>query len=386
MAKTISFLGRALVWLTIILCLAAAIVPAFLDRIYYRGSPGGHYDGARFFNPNGPETILPAGGRTRTGFFARWVLGADGRQPWPRHVPITPAAPPARVDGDAMRVTWVGHATVLVQTRGLNILTDPNWDERAGPFGLGPKRVTRPGIDFDRLPRIDLVLVSHNHYDHMSLETIARLWRRDRPAIVTSLGNDTLIRRTGARAIALDWGGHVAVRPGIAVHATRNHHWSSRWFVDRNRALWSSFVITLPGGNLMFAGDTGFGDGGWPGEAAQLGPIRLALIPIGAFRFAPGMMDTGSHIGPIQAVEVLRRSGARTALAIHWGTFQLSNEARETPPRMLAEAMKCAALPPQMFHTMEPGGAFEVPPLGPVPTGRDPDAACLSGPAIARLK
>src|SRR3546814_15568207 len=107
-----------------------------------------------------------------------------------------------------MVATWVGHSTVLVQTAGLNILTDPIWSERASPVSfIGPKRVREPGIRFEDLPKIDLVLVSHNHYDHMDLPTLKRLWERDRPLIVTSLGNDTLLRRAGIGAVARDWGG-----------------------------------------------------------------------------------------------------------------------------------------------------------------------------------
>ena len=135
-------------------------------------------------------------------------------------------------------------------------------------------------------------------------------------------------------------------RRASSVVVNRNHHWGSRWFTDRNRALWSSFVVRLPrGGNLFFAGDTGLGDGGWADEARALGPIRLALIPIGAFRFVPGQMASGSHIGPVDAIEVVRRLGAGRALAMHWGTIRLSYEGWDTPPRLLREALRCAGAP-----------------------------------------
>src|SRR3546814_238299 len=184
-----------------------------------------------------------------------------------------------------MVATWVGHSPVLVQTAGLNILTDPIWSERASPVSfIGPKRVREPGIRFEDLPKIDLVLVSHNHYDHMDLPTLKRLWERDRPLIVTSLGNDTLLRRAGIGAVARDWGGRVPVKPGVSVIVDRVHHWDSRWMTDRNRALWSGFTVVLPGGNLFFTGDTGWGDGSWVSDAARPGKPRLALIAIGAFR------------------------------------------------------------------------------------------------------
>jgi len=343
--RLLKIVGGAILLLVVIGALIVTIVPQFLDRIYYRGATSSHFDGARFFNPDGDadtQQIQPKGsGGGRASFFWKYLTGSDGRPAWPKSVAVNRVAPPARVEGERMVVTWVGHASVLIQTQGLNILTDPVWAEKAGPLGTGPSRVAKPGIAFDALPRIDLVLVSHNHYDHLDKATLKRLWERDRPRIVTSLGNDSVIGQTGAQATALDWGQRVAIKPGVAVTVTRNHHWGSRWFTDRNRALWSSFVVTLPGGNVFFAGDTGMGDGQWPVEAAALGPVRLALIPIGAFRFVDGQMESGSHIGPVDAVEVYRRLGAAHAIPIHWGTFRLSFEGYDTPPKLLAAAMRC---------------------------------------------
>ncbi len=386
MASVLKIAGTVLLFLVVAAALAVTIVPRFLDRIYYRGPATDHFDGARFSNPDGDaDTGAPGGGRAR--FFWRALTGSDGRADWPTSVAVTPATPPARVDGTRMVVTWVGHATVLVQTQGLNILTDPVWSDRAGPLGTGPRRVAAPGITLDALPKIDLVLVSHNHYDHMDLKTLGAIWRRDRPRIVTSLGNDSVIAQSGATATAADWGRRVSIRPGIDVVVTRNHHWGSRWFTDRNRALWSSFVVTLPGGNLFFAGDTGMGDGRWPVEAAATGPIRLALIPIGAFRFAPRQMASGSHIGPVDAVEVYRRLRASHAIPIHWGTFRLSYEAYDTPPKLLAEAMRCTGQ--RGFDAVAIGRPVEIPAY--VPPARDGGRSraallrCLDTPAVRAL-
>jgi L-ascorbate metabolism protein UlaG (beta-lactamase superfamily) len=402
-------IGRVLLFLLVALILAIVLVPPFLDRIYYRGPESAHFDGERFFNPDGEDTVRPPTGGSRAGFFARFLTGADGRPPWPEAVPATPTRPPARVEGERMLVTWIGHATVLVQTAGLNILTDPIWSDTAGPFGFGPRRVAAPGVRFEDLPKIDIVLVSHNHYDHMDLHTLKRLWERDRPYIVTSRGNDALVRSAGIPASntmhcsacpgvdSFDWGEFQAIGKGPsdteeqrermpAVIVTRNHHWSSRWFTDRNRALWSSFTILLPGGNVFFAGDTGYGDGRWPAEARRYGPIRLALIPIGAFRFVPGQMGTGSHIGPIDAVKVFASSQASRAIPIHWGTFRLSYEAYDTPPKMLIEAMRCAGHDPRLFAPARIGQSFEVPVYSAPPPPRPLGPACLDGPAIRSLK
>jgi L-ascorbate metabolism protein UlaG (beta-lactamase superfamily) len=377
-----------LLWLLVALCLASVVVPQFLDRIYYRGPLSGHYDGNRFFNPDGEDTAAPPTGGSRAGFFWRYLTGDDGRPAWPQHVSVAQAKPAARVEGDAMVATWVGHATALVQTQGLNILTDPIWADTAGPFGFGPRRVTQPGVALADLPKIDLIVVSHNHYDHMDLTTLKALGRRDRPLIVTSLGNDAILRSAGIEATALDWGAGVPIAKGAAVHVTRNHHWGSRWFADRNRALWSSFVVILPGGNLFFAGDTGFGDGHWPAEAAALGPVRLAIIPIGAFRFVPGQMGTGSHIGPIEAVKVHQGLGSPVALPIHWGTFRLSYEGYDTPPRMLSALMRCTGGDPARFAPRAIGRPFAVPPIQPQPAramARTPEA-CAERPEVTALR
>ncbi len=391
-------IGRVVLFLIVALLLAVVLVPPFLDRIYYRGPESAHFDGERFFNPDGEDTAAPPTGGSRAGFFARFLTGSDGRPPWPESVRVTPTKPPARVEGERMLVTWIGHATVLVQTAGLNILTDPIYSDTAGPFGFGPRRVAAPGVRFEDLQKIDLILISHNHYDHMDLATLKRLWERDRPVIVTGLGNDAILGSRGIHALALDWGqwtgvtaSHRIKGPGVydidaQVMVTRSHHWGSRWFADRNRALWSAFIVSLPGGNIFFAGDTGLGDGKWPAEAFGGYPIRVALVPIGAFRFQQGQMGTGSHIGPIDAVKVFEGLGRPFTVPIHWGTFRLSYEAYDTPPKLLAEAMRCAGHDPRRFAPVRIGQPIEVPPISASPPARPLGPDCLNGPAIRNLQ
>lgn len=431
MRAAVKWLGGALVALGVLLAWAVLLVPPVLDRIYYEGPESGHFDGERFFNPDGEDTAAPPGGGGRAGFFWRQLTGRDARPPWPARMWVTPAKPPARVDGDRMLATWVGHATVLVQAGGVNILTDPIWSDTAGPFGVGPRRVAAPGVRFEDLPKIDLVVVSHNHYDHMDLATLKRLWARDKPVIVTSLGNDALLREAGIPGRhdrpycgrcpgvqALDWGkvawafddidrtsaGPPLPRdrylaepppprdPRFFVTVERNHHWGSRWFTDRNRALWSAFSIRTPAGNIFFAGDTGLGDGRWPIEARlRSGPYRLAIVPIGAFRFQRGKQEgTASHVGPIEAAGVFDSLQAPWGLPIHWGTFRLSYEAWDTPPRMLAGVQRCLGRPADAFRAHAIGEMWEVPPLQPPPTPsmeRVPGAyaECLRGPDVAGL-
>ena len=365
----LKWVGTGLLFAVVSLCFSLTLVPPFLDRVYYEGPVSDHFDGAHFFNPDRPSP----GRVDPRRLLNRWV--SSERAVWPESVPVRPTVPPRRVAGEEMLVTWIGHSTVLIQTQGLNILTDPIWSERASPFSfVGPRRVRAPGVRFADLPRIDLVLVSHNHYDHMDLSTLRRLWDRDRPLIVTSLGNDTIMRAAGIEARAFDWGGGLAipcdwtppfeVRNRAMIHpcaviVERNHHWGSRWGSDRNRALWSAFTLRLPGGNIFFAGDTGWGDGAWVAEAASHGPFRLAIIPIGAY--LPRDVMRESHVGPDDALRVFAGLNPTRALAVHWGTFQLAFERIDDPPRTLAALQRARGIAPGRFFATEAGRSFRVP-------------------------
>src|SRR4051812_27195640 len=347
-------LGTFLLFLLVAFCFAPTLVPPFLDRIYYRGPVSDHFDGRHFFNPEarGPARIDPSR------YLNRWARGE--RATWPESVPVHASVPPRRVMGADMLVTWIGHSTVLVQTAGLNILTDPIWSERASPFSfVGPRRVRAPGVRFEDLPRIDLVLVSHNHYDHLDLPTLTRLWARDRPLIVTALGNDSILRGAGVDSIALDWG-QAFVRPGrYEVIVERNHHWGSRWGTDRNRALWAAFTVRTAAGNIFFAGDTGWAGGGWARAVARHGPFRLAIIPIGAYLPREVMQD--SHLDPEEAVRVFEILAPTRALGVHWGTFQLTFEKNDDPPHRLAAELSRRHLAPGRFIASEAGAGFRVP-------------------------
>jgi len=361
----LKWLGTIVLFVLVALSFAPTLVPPFLDRIYYAGPVSDHFDGHRFFNPGmrEPPRLDPSR------FLNRWLRGERGH--WPESAPVTPTVPPPAVAGAEMRVTWVGHSTVLVQVNSINILTDPIWSDNASPFSfIGIRRVRAPGIRFEDLPRIDLVVVSHNHYDHMDLPTLKRLWERDRPTIVTSLGNDAILRGEGIESVARDWGGRVSVYsrecgpavrcvPSAQVFVLRNHHWSSRWGTDRNRALWSAFSIRTPQGNIFFAGDTGWGDGSWLREAARAGPYRLAIIPIGAY--LPRDVMQNSHVDPQEALAMYRVLAPRMALAVHWGTFRLSFEAMDQPAGELRALAARQGLPQGRFITPVPGQSFSVP-------------------------
>jgi L-ascorbate metabolism protein UlaG (beta-lactamase superfamily) len=261
-----------------------------------------------------------------------------------------------------MVVTWIGHASTLVQTQGLNILIDPIFEER--PFMIfGHRRVREPGVRLHDLPPIDLVLVSHDHYDHLELSTLRYLQQRDHPLIVTALGNDDIMAAGGVSAIARDWGGRVNVRPGIDVVLTRAHHWSRRWLGPTDQALWTGFRVTLPGGDLYYSGDTGPGDMKWATEARGSAPIRLALLPIAPYKV--NTLPSGNHIDPDEAVTAFRQLDAAYALGVHWGTFEIGPEPIDGAPKRLADALVAKGIDASRFRTMEPGRSWVVPRAAP---------------------
>jgi L-ascorbate metabolism protein UlaG (beta-lactamase superfamily) len=318
-----------------------------------------HFNGTRFFNPDGEQGT--GGHQTQSVMKLIDDLVRPPHHSWPEHVPITPSRPPSRIEGADMLVTWIGHSTVLVQTQGLNILTDPVWAERASPVSfLGVKRVREPGVRLADLPKLDLILLSHDHYDHLDTGTLGTLWRRDHPLIVTGLGNDLLLKRYHIHAVARDWGQAVTVRPGVDVILDRAHHWSEHGIGDHDRTLWTGFTITLPGGNLYFAGDTGPGDMRWAIEAARAGPVRFAILPIGAYHFEGRI--SGNHIGPDQAVTAFGQLHASYALGVHWGTFELTAEAIDDPPNGLAVALRKAGIGSDRFRVLEAGQSWRIPP------------------------
>lgn len=330
---------------------ACAVQSSGRGNPYYQGPVSDHFDGTRFFNPGGED---PRGFRD----LLRWQLQGD-RADWPDQVGISRTKPEPRVAD--LRVTMVGHATVLIQVAGRNILTDPVWSRRASPLAFaGPARVTEPGVAFAHLPPIDAVLLSHNHYDHLDIATLRRLHVSHGMPVLTPLGNDTILRDAvpGIDVRAADWH-DVLTLPDLAVRLLPCHHWSARGTRDRSHALWAAFALDTPAGKLFHIGDTGF-DGGRPyREAAAHGPYRLAILPIGAY--APRWFMAPQHQNPEEAVSGLQICGARQALAHHWGTFQLTNEPRDEPPAKLADALQTAGLAPDRFRALPPGQTWDVP-------------------------
>jgi L-ascorbate metabolism protein UlaG (beta-lactamase superfamily) len=259
-----------------------------------------------------------------------------------------------------LRVTWINHATTLIQMDGLNILTDPMWSERASPVQwAGPRRYARPGIDFDALPPIDVVLLSHNHYDHLDVGTLRRLSQTHKPRFIVPLGVAAFLRRKGiAGGEHADWWQEVEIGEGIRVTVAPAKHFSGRGFFDRDRTLWTSYVISGPAGNVYFAGDTGFGPH-FAEVRRRFGDIRLAILPIGAYE--PLWFMSRVHVSPAEAWRAHETLGASTSLAIHFGTFQLADDGQLEAPARLAEIVRTADPARQRFWVFEFGEARDVP-------------------------
>ncbi len=328
---------------------AATLFPRRVNA-YYSGPLSDHFDGTRFFNPGGssPKGLTDV---------ARFYMAETWSQ-WPSRIAAPePDRPPASVTGSTVRIVFVGHASWLVQVPGCNILLDPVWSDRVSPFSFaGPRRANPPGIAFDDLPPIHAVLVTHNHYDHLDLETLGRLWQRHRPKIVTPLGNDAIIRAAipDLAAEVVDWGSGVALPGGVVAHTVPTQHWSARGIRDRSHALWASFVLETPAGLIYAVGDSGFGDGRtFSHVGARFPGVRMALLPIGAYE--PRWFMQSQHMNPADAVEALRLCGADRALGHHWGTFQLTTEPHDQPPARLATAMQSAGLAADRFRAIRPG-------------------------------
>jgi N-acyl-phosphatidylethanolamine-hydrolysing phospholipase D len=251
-------------------------------------------------------------------------------------------------------LTWVGHATVLVQMDHVSFLTDPIWSERASPLSwAGPPRFVPPGLALDDLPPLDFVLISHDHYDHLDLDTLAQLAARS-PAtrFLVPLGNGALLREAGITNVAeLDWGG-VSTLNGVDVHCLPSQHWSRRGAGDLRRRLWAAWAVVGRERRLYFSGDAGysrdFADAG-----AALGPFDVAVVPIGAYQ--PAAMMRPWHLDPEEAVRAGLDLRARQLVPIHFGTFDLSDEPLEEPPRRFRAAAAAAGFAPESARVLRIG-------------------------------
>jgi len=319
----------------------------------YQGPVSDHFDGSVFVN----QKPIEHGGVID---FLGWQLTSD-RGPWEEMLDAPPGPPPPKQVGPGqVRVTFIGHATPLVQMDGVNIITDPIYSDHASPLeGVGPRRYRPPGIRFEDLPPIHAVVVSHNHYDHLDLPTLRRLHADHEPRMFVGLGNKQLLERAGIDDVMeLDWWQSAEVG-GLRVFSTPAQHFSGRGLCDRDATLWTGFVFRGRAGVVYFAGDTGMGPH-FEQVRDRFGPPRLAIVPIGAY--LPRWFMERVHIDPAEAVRAHRLLGAQQSVGMHFGTFALADEGMDQAPTDLAAALADQRVDPERFWVLGFGEGRDLPP------------------------
>ncbi len=320
---------------------------------YYAGAVTDHFNGKQFFHPG-----LPSTDKSLLTLF-RWKLFSKPA-PWPEIITAhSGLKPDTRVEG--LRITAIGHSSLLIQVAALNILVDPVWSNRTSPFKwTGPLRHNPPAVSLADLPAIHAVLVTHNHYDHMDTATIAALWQAHKPAMISPLGNDAVIRKDApdVQVQTGDWWQSFTLSDQVRVTIVPAYHWSARNLGDRRLALWGGFILDTPAGKIYCAGDTAYQDGKIFTEIRdRCGEPLVAILPIGAYD--PRWFMNTQHTNPAEALQIALDMGAQHLLGVHWATFQLTDEPWEEPRQLLDAAMHERNPPNLTSQALRPGDTWE---------------------------
>ena len=375
-----------LIWILIIILaipISAIVLGWAISAPRYKGAISDHFDGKQFFNPSGQNA------KGASDAF-KWQTSKREKTPWaaiqdfefgekpatdfgnipksdiPNPTSNTPSIQNAfSTNLSNLRVTFIGHSTVLLQFDGWNILTDPVWYERSSPVQwAGPKRIKPAGIRLEDLPPIHLILQSHNHWDHLDINNLKKIYQKHKPQIVTSLGISQFLKQHGIeKSVDLDWNETFLVKKGantegspfseLTVACLPAQHFSGRGIPDRNATLWSSFMVSSPTlGNIYFGGDSGYAPF-FKTIGAQFGTIRLALLPIGAFK--PEWFMSPIHCTPAEAVQIHVDIHAEKTLAIHHGTFPLADDGQQEPVDELKKALILRGLSEDDFFVLKEG-------------------------------
>ncbi len=324
----------------------ALIIGYLLSSKGYKGPVSPHFDGKKFRNPSG---------RDAKGFGAVFKYARE-RKPdkWQKNYETfvrTEPVPP--VDENDIQYTFVNHSTFLIQHKGMNILTDPIWSERCSPFQfMGPSRMRPPGLAFEALPRIDLVLVSHNHYDHLDANTIKRIVKKWNPVFVAPLGVSSILKKWGCQqVIELDWWASTQIA-GLNIKATPANHFSSRGIFDQNTSLWAGFIIQSDSHKIYYTGDSGYSDI-FKTIGEREGPFDLSFIPIGAY--IPEWFMSPIHVSPNEAVQIHQDVRSQQSVAMHFGTFPLADDNMERSTSVLKKELEVQHIAAEKFRIPDEG-------------------------------
>lgn len=308
-----------------------------------------HYNGNWFSNQD-KSVELKSGLKN----ILKWYF-QDKKHPWPNFIAnnVTPNLPSNIVENE-IYISFINHATLLVQFKSLTILTDPVFSKRVSPLNwLGPKRIREPGIALNQLPKIDVITISHNHYDHMDLSALKKLHHLHQPLFIVPLGNAKFLQSIGIKNIVeLDWWQSHTVTSGYNITLVPAQHWSARGFHDRNKSLWGGYVYTYHTMNVYFAGDTGY-NGHFQQIYERFGAMDVSLLPIGAYE--PRWFMKEQHINPEEAVLAHIDLHSKLSIGMHFGTFALANEGVEHPIRDLKISLENHQLTKNEFIVLEQG-------------------------------
>lgn len=337
----------------ILFSIAAFIVGSFfvigfiISAPTHQGEITDHFDGKKFINPGNAKA------KGLSDVF-QWMMQRQ-QGPWTEIKNNKYGEKPEAAVANGVKVTFVNHSTFLIQIDGKNLLTDPVWGERTSPFSFaGPKRMKQPGIRFEDLPKIDFIILSHNHYDHLDIATVKNIYKIHQPKIITPLGVKAFLdNHQITSSTDLDWWQEFTLSDSLTIQSVPAQHFSGRGIMDRDATLWCGYIIKNHRGNIYFAGDTGYNEFTFKEIGKRCAPISVALIPIGAFK--PAWFMSPIHCSPAQALQIHFDVYASQSIATHFGTFPLADDGEDEPQTELAKAMKQANLAPEKFIILKEG-------------------------------
>jgi L-ascorbate metabolism protein UlaG (beta-lactamase superfamily) len=318
----------------------------------YKGPTTDHFDGKKFLNPTG----IQAKGLKEV---FKWATNRK-RGEWKPNLSERYGPRPLERETENIRVTFVNHSTFLIQVDGVNILTDPVWSTRTSPFSwAGPKRMRLPGIKLEQLPKIHIVLLSHNHYDHLDIMTMRTIFGAHHPKIVVPLGVKRFLEENWiGGSVEMDWWQEDSLVSDVRIQSVPAQHFSGRGMLDRDKTLWCGYVLKTTKGNIYFAGDTGYNESTFKEIGDKAGPFKLSLLPIGAYQ--PRWFMSPIHTSPDEAVRIHMDVKSELSIGSHFGTFPLADEGLDEPKQDLRRALGLNNISLEKFITLEEGQPFIV--------------------------